>query len=203
MEGGFFTVIVVFVLTVALSIFPEFSQQFRLLSPIEQALTRAGNGFALAALLVAGLWWLHGVPAAFGDWGAAGVSRPVRLRRVSLRGRRAPVLGLARHHACLARLQEVRHGGVGAWFLWGNQHADIVAGNGPWAWLAWLCLFCVALWWAATGAVRFVLMLGLIGRVSGGSPCSPGSFGSSFFGVVEVLAPVAARDLCPTLLDGE
>jgi hypothetical protein len=52
-------------------------------------------------------------------------------------------------------------GVVGAWFFWGNQHADIVAGNGPWAWLAWLCLFCVALWWAATGAVRFVLMLGL------------------------------------------
>jgi hypothetical protein len=45
---------------------------------------------------------------------------------------------------------------------------------------------------------------GLIGRVSGdslGLPCSPGSFGSSFFGVVEVLAPVAARDLCPALLD--
>jgi hypothetical protein len=28
-------------------------------------------------------------------------------------------------------------------------------------------------------------------------------FGSSFFGIVEVLAPVAARDLCPALLDGE
>jgi hypothetical protein len=37
MEGGFFTVIVVFLLTVALSIFPEFSQQFRLLTPIEES----------------------------------------------------------------------------------------------------------------------------------------------------------------------
>ena len=154
MEGGIFTVVGGLILVVLLAVFPEFSQQFRLLTPIEQALTRAGNGFALMTFLIAALWWPNAGPTLFGE------SLPAVLANPGAHWGGAVWLGLfiyggARFNLGVRQCRGVRDamlasrgfmklllGGVGAWLLRQNRYADIVASNGAWA---WLCLLCVAL----------------------------------------------------------
>lgn len=165
MEPGFLTVIGLAVMVVVTAIFPELSGISRTLSPVEQNLTRAANGFAVMVLSAAAFWWFPGLrsefnhleavignPAAhwpvitaaalvlFGLWRFVSGARQCRGACVS-----GPLAGRAFLTMALAF--------AGGWLLWHRT-----APHDFWMGLGWLTLLIMCCWWTCTGFIRFVLL---------------------------------------------
>jgi hypothetical protein len=96
----------------------EASQRFRLLSPVEQNLTRAGNGFAGMILMLLGLFWFYSAKSVDALY-ANVIGRPeqqwvavVFLLLFAFSLARfvvgVPLLGNTRRPACLSRVRKAR-----------------------------------------------------------------------------------------------
>jgi hypothetical protein len=167
MEGGFLTLVALLIFSPFL-MWAERSQRFRQLSPVEQNLQRASHGFTLAAFVLI---------AVFGMYGGSGVSLLVTNPAQALPGAvifgGLFVYGFARFLAGVRRSAGVRDGLLafrallklaiglaGCWFFWrlGNALGRSITLTGA---LVWFVMLVISLWCALTGAVRFVLTLGL------------------------------------------
>jgi hypothetical protein len=175
MEGGLFAFVILLVLSPFLMWY-ERSQKFHLLSPVEQNLRRASHGFTLATFVLVAVFGVYG-------WRVLGffpllVTNPAAalLAVVVFGGLFA--YGLARFLAGVRRSAGVRDGLLAsrafikffiglaaAVFLYRSMNAG-AWGNGEnmWAAMPPFLLMGVALWCILTGAVRFVLTIGIRGR---------------------------------------
>jgi hypothetical protein len=193
MGTGLFTVVVLLILAVVLGVFPEFSDKFRMLPPLEQNLTRAANGFALMVTLVVGIYWLGAGPFVFfadlEDFGAHPGDHWVPITTIVLFCYAALrcIQGVCACWGCQdAPLTNRSYfttafGILAAWFLWGHQSTEFLSNF--WLAFGWFCLLVICAWTALTGAVRLFLLTGCgaitaiqasIGRIRGSAAASSG-----------------------------
>jgi hypothetical protein len=169
MGAGIITLVGLLAMAVVLSVFPAFAPNFRLLSPLEQNLTRAGHGFALMVAMAAGFCCLPAARAQLGNLQSV-IDNPrdhwpviaaVFLFGYGLFGF---IVGARRCLGCpngpLAGRAFVTMalGGGAAWFLWPHMNPSSLPDD-MWVALGWLALFMVCCWSALTGFIRFVLLI--------------------------------------------
>lgn len=168
MEPDILTVVGLLVMAVLLSVFPEFSPNFRGLPPLEQNLTRAGHGFALMVGIAAGFWWLPVARAEFGNMQAIVASPREHWPVIAgvflfFYGLFRFVVGARRSWGCRDGMLAGRAsltmalGCGGAWFVWPHMNASALPDN-VWVALGWLALLIVCCWSALTGFIRLVLL---------------------------------------------
>jgi hypothetical protein len=167
MEVGVFSVAGLFIMALLFGIFPEFSPDFRLLSPVDQNLMRAGNGFALTVLSGAAFWWFRGLRYELNHLeaviGNPGVHWPViTAAALVVYGLFRFVVGARQCWGCKnwpltsRAVFTMALGCGGVWFLWGKRSPELFS-NG-WLALGWLLLLTIFCWWTCTGSIRFVLL---------------------------------------------
>jgi hypothetical protein len=171
MEGGFITLAGLLVLAPFL-MWAERAQKFRQLSPVEQNLQRASHGFALAVFVLLATFGMYGWRAVLGVFPRLAADPAGAWPAVLFFGGLF-AYGFARFLAGVRRSAGTRDGLLafrallklaiglaGSWFFWraATVPARSISANAA---LLGFVLLVISLWCALTGAVRFVLTLGL------------------------------------------
>jgi hypothetical protein len=172
MEGGLITLVVLIVIA-PFQIWGEWSKKFAMLSPVEQNLQRAANGFAVMVLSVLTPIALYGAKEVFAFFPAL-VTQP---------GEAASglvfvlpfILGLVRFLVGWKRSCAMR---ISDWLLASRAFVRLAIGFAGVKWLRWdverafdqlgfmkglllVVLLTVSWWWLLTGIIRFLLTVGI------------------------------------------
>jgi len=187
MDGGFL-VIAVLLAFALLILWAERAQKFRQLSPVEQNLQRASHGFALAAFVLFAVFNMYG-------WRGISllVSNPAQALPGAIFFGGLFAYGLARFLAGVRRSAGVRD-----WLLASRAFIKMVigvffflfiysafnaggfgGGKDMWGALLALSLMGVGLWCVFTGAIRFVLTIGIRWRRPKAPPLHPSPRGAA------------------------
>jgi hypothetical protein len=159
-----------FIFAAAIGVVPELSSKFRLLAPVEQNLTRAGNAFALMGFLLY-VFYLYGGPSVLLPDVQSVIDNP-RAHWPVITGAAVFLFGLARFVLATRECWGSRDGALagrallttifglgGGCFLWAHPHAanDLLT-------VVWLALLITCAWLTLTGVIRFLLLGGLHGN---------------------------------------